>query len=165
MLVLRIGLLDAEGEDRFLELAVDGLVVDVSRKFFATCWVMVDAPTGRRPEPMILHVDDEWRGTGPKTSTPGCLIESSCLPPRGRPPSRGREWPGSAGTGAARGRIRPSARRCRHARASSPAARSVLKTCVIGQILGDAVRDRAQPRRRRTRKSTAGQARRNIQSV
>ena len=24
-----------------------------SRKFLATCWVMVEAPTGRRPEPMF----------------------------------------------------------------------------------------------------------------
>ena len=61
--VLGIGLLDAEGEDHLLDLALVGLVL-VSRKFFATCCVMVDAPTGGGPNRFWKIVDDRAEEAG-----------------------------------------------------------------------------------------------------
>ena len=43
----------------------------VKRKFFATCWVMVEAPMGRRFEPMCVRFVSPARMID-STSMPGC---------------------------------------------------------------------------------------------
>jgi hypothetical protein len=83
------------------DLAVEGLLAR-QRKFFATCWVMVEAPCGRRLAPR-LEIGDTAARAIPSGSTPLHACRSSCPRPRGRPRRRASAPPGSAGRGAARG--------------------------------------------------------------
>ena len=120
-LVLRVGLLDAQRQDRFLDLAVDALLVgeqEVLRHLLG------DRRGADRPLPDAIGLDVLDHGAEDAVIVEaGVVVEVLVFRRDEGRLDPVREWPGSAGRAAARAHIRRSAARPPHGCASSPAAR------------------------------------------